>query len=941
MSNYTKKMLHLVKEAPTAAEMSGELCAKPRVRRPFVPGVHSTFHAPTMFHTLWETSNFFDMFLPEGVNYVEVAVDAGESDEELEANTAWFDRIGRDGLKMGGVIHRVLFGDWDDDGVAIMVPADAVHSLADMGLRLTINNAADKPKVRKYFRRIRAHHEWAVSGKIIAGPCHFKNGQVLEITLDKADIYFQMLHVDLNSAALGSDPEERKHNIALADGVHLIDVGLCQKIGKAYGVDKLINARVGDAFKGTALSYLGLGKGFFHVVDNPKFGIVVYGAKKQVSFDHFFLGSLGDVKGGDAFTDLQSMINFGYHNNDLAYNQAVLFITEVAAAIHDEAKLRHLVLTNMAPMAELLQSEHDRESWVLYEALKLGVPVSASPGMNPGLFRRVCRLLLEKVLDASKGRIPFLGIGARFNLMPDLNCFDQDGGVDYRRSSIPEDAVVCMDLNMGPMAMYRQPSGNPLELVVTTNLHDRRFRRFRGHNRVILGAAALQYMQMMGGGDMDDAINATDDLAWIETMANARVYPQVELPAQREQVEEQVEDNKYRRGPAYPRQWTMKDFFEAVAAAKERSLSIGPVVNALMLDTLLSGEHKENMLSDIADRIVDAKSDAEKQELRDAYDWLRARPDYQLAEVGLILESFVDYIKMGKGDPLVLEPLVKKITEVRDGSRVIPSSFLIPNSKDRVRVTPKRLQEKDFITAPSLVCATLARIQKEVELLQEALTEEQWLNVDSIPESLNQAFPRDRDARDEAIQLRAEWRDAFSTPSTTKLVIRYKSAIEQVVNPSFKQWEDDDVMMQLAVEHARLTYRGRKSQAERSTDGKFRNYPDGLLWTNTVGLYYIKAMELAGLTGLYVPVQFDRWSRNFSRGHFEVSVVAGVVIKKDDGTWLGTTMGQDVIEDGNYSMTDGMLTVAEPAAELRLDRAAINEEFDNPVELDLDFVGIN
>ena len=187
--------------------------------------------------------------------------------------------------------------------------------------------------------------------------------------------------------------------------------------------------------------------------------------------------------------------------------------------------------------------------------------------------------------------------------------------------------------------------------------------------------------------------------------------------------------------------------------------------------------------------------------------------------------------------------------------------------------------------------------------------------------------------------LRSEWRDAFQ--GTGSLDSRYQSAVKDVVNPSFKQWDDEDIMMQMAVEHARITYKGRKSQAERGEDGKFRNYPDGLLWTNTIGGYYIKALEAAGLTGLYVPVMFDRWSRNFSRGHFEVSILSGVVIKKDDGTLLGTTRTAVDVENGNYPMTDGMITVMEPAAELRESRAIVNEEFDNPFELDYDFVGIN
>lgn len=932
MNKSTKKMLHIVKEFGVAeiAELNRTgVEPKGRMRTAYNPAVHNVFRAETMFHSIWETSNFFDMFLPQGTQYIEITV-LGRDEEELDHNTAWFDKLGREGAKLKGVTYHTIFGDWDDDGVSIMVPVEAVKNLQDMGLRLQINNPSDKPKVRKYFRRIRAHHEWAIEGRVLEAKA-VKNGRSVTIKCE-GDIKFDMLHIDLSTLAT-------KYDVALADGIHLIDVGLCRLIGNVYGIKKMSSARIGDAFKGTALSALGLGKGFFHIVDSPKYGIILYGPKKQVAFDHFFLGSLGDVKGGDAYSDLQSLINFDYWKDDLAYNQASLFIQKVVESIHDEKKMRHLFLTHMAPLAEVLSNESagGRETWVLLEALRKGVSLRK----NPGLFRRVILHLFTHVLDATKGRIPFMSVGARFNLMPDLNCFDADGGVDYRLSSIPVDAVVCMDLNQGPLAMYRQPSGHKKELVSTTNIHDRRFRKFRGMNRIILGPSAYYQLATMGGGDNDDAVNATDNVDWIKVMATGD-YPVTVMPAADESKRRSLDDdNKYRRGPAYPREWSMVDFFEAVAASKERGLSIGPVVNACMLDVLLSGEHKENMLTNIADRIVDAKDDMDKQELREAYDWLRNRPDHVLREVASNLEGFIDYVKMGKGDPMVLEPLVKKIIDVRDNSKVLPSSFMIKNSKGRVRVTAKRLIEKDFITAPSLVCDTLSRISFEVAQLQEALIEEEWLNVDSIPESLSLAFPSDRGFRDEAIQLRNDWREAFQNRNGVELAVAYESALKDVVRPSFNQW-DNDIKLPLAVEHARLTYRGRKTEATRNEDGSRRHYPDGLLWTNTIGPYYIKAMEEAGLTGLYVPVQFDRFSRNYSRGTYGITVwFDGNVTITEDGTHLGTLMTEEYVQIGDYTMEDGMITVVEPSEELYMDRNVVNEEFNNPFILDMDDIFAN
>lgn len=927
MTNFTKKVLHLVKESEI----------KPRVRRPFNPAVDPVFVASEMFHPKHEVSNFFDMFLP--AEYVEVTVMNGDGDQsELESNVSWFERIGREGLKIKGVTHRVIFGDWDDDGVAIMVPVDMVKDLAQLGLRLHINKESDKAKVRKYFRRVRAHHEWAVSGRIAGGPFHSTNGQVLEIALDHSDITFQMLHVDLNSAALGSDDQARKYNVALADGIHLIDVDLCRKMGEAYDVEKLKNAKVGDAFKGTAMAYLGLGKGFFHVVANPMFGLVLYGPKKQVEFDQFFLGSLGEVKGGDAYTDLQAMINFDQHAQGLAYNQAVLFIQQIHAAIHNEKKLRHLFLRNLKSVAEVLgnEAEGGREAWVLIEAIRYGVSLRK----NPGLFRRVVNHLLTHVLDATAGRIPFMDIAARFNLMPDLNCFrnadgNYDGAVDFRRSSIPEEAVVCMDLNQGPFAMYRQPSGHKKELVSTTNIHSRRFRAFRGLNRVILGPSAYYMLRTMGGGDMDDAVVASDNLTWIEVMASGD-YPLEALPESDNTLTDLHNSNPYRRVSTYPRTWSMADFFEATAKALDiKGLTIGVVVNAIMLDELLSGEHKENMLTVLADRIADAKNEEEKDTYRKAYDWLRARKDRQLNVVASNLEAFIDFGKTGEGDAAVLNSYVSLINNIRNNSHVFPESFMLKNKKGFARIPGYRLEAGDFVTAPSLVCDTLTSIHIEVQKLQEALTEEEWLNVDSIPESLNSIFPSDRGYRDLAIEQRGLWREAFQNRNGADLRSLYQSVLENVIRPSWNDKElglNVDDKMQLAVEHARLTYRGRKIQAEKGDNGRFRHYPDGLLWTNTIGAFYIKALLEAGLTGLYVPVQFDKWSRNYSRGNHWVNVLGGIVIAREDGMILGTTM--DDVENGDYFMEDGLITVMEPADELHADSTTVNDAFSNPIDLD-------
>jgi hypothetical protein len=915
-----------------------------RMRLMFDAAVHSKYNPDTMFHPIWESSNFFDMFLPENVTYGEVSTfgsDTGNMNRAVE----FFEHVGRDGIYGKNMpvnrTHRVIYGDWEDHGISVVVPVGlGVRSLVDLGVHLVMASEADKLRVRKYFRRVRAHHEWAIAG-IVADSYAAKNGQVLRIVCgDEVQMQFDVLHVNID--------EFDDHNKALVDGVHFISVNLCRALGHMYNIEKLKTAQAGDAFKGTMFSQLGLGKGFFHVVDMEDYGIILYGPKTQIKFDKFFLGSLGDVKGGEARTCIQSLGAFINTETTLWKDLSDLFINEVSEAIHDEDKLRHLFLTNIQSIADVGNS--DTESWVLVEAFKHGVPILR----NPGLFRKVVRHLMFKVLDCEHGRIPYGPVAHRYNLMPDLTCFDfSNGDVDYTKSLIPENAVICMDAGIGPFAMYRQPLGNAKEAVVAVNIHSRRYKKYIGRERVILGLSVMEQLQRMGGGDFDDAVIGTDNIDWVEVIAKSD-YPVTKLaPAELEMVYPLDEDNKYMRRRSYPAVWSMQDYFDAAVKATEQQLSIGPVDNAIRLDLLLSGENKQNMLVDLAQRIDSEENADVKDKLTKAFVWLQDREDYQLREVASNLEHFIDYIKLGKGNPAVLEPLVSKMSDVRDSSLVLPECWTYLGRGGKGRISVARQMAQDYVLAPSLPCATLNAIRLERDKLVEALRDEEWMMVERIPESLNLSFPRDKGTYDEALELRMIWRDTWDPFLTGQTTIDVTSAYKIILNggkvtlqsgevidvegirSKFNQW-DPEIRMSLAVEVARQTYRTRHSTALRGDDGRRRGFSDGLLWTNTIGLFYIQAMKEAGLTGLYLPVKFDKYSRNLSRGSVQVKVIGGIVERLADGFMIGYVMDETNPEDGEYTMKDGMLCVQEPSEELTRSILDVEGDFLNPIDLSSD-----
>ena len=227
-----------------------------RLRVAFNPAVHCKFNPDNTFHPAWETSNFFDIFLPDGATYGEMSIFKESANTLLDA-VQEFEAIGKRGFYSTKLpidcAHRVIYGDWDDHGTGVLVPVGCgVNNLEDIGAQLVMNSEADRLKVRKYFRRIRAHHEWAVGGAVSQGHAA-ELGEVIRGHV--GGHAFDILHVDLEQF------DER--NRALVDGIHLVDVNLLHRLGDLIDNAKLKNMQIGDAFKGTMFARLGMAKGFF------------------------------------------------------------------------------------------------------------------------------------------------------------------------------------------------------------------------------------------------------------------------------------------------------------------------------------------------------------------------------------------------------------------------------------------------------------------------------------------------------------------------------------------------------------------------------------------------------------------------------------------------------------------------------------------------------
>jgi hypothetical protein len=290
---------------------------------------------------------------------------------------------------------------------------------------------------------------------------------------------------------------------------------------------------------------------------------------------------------------------------------------------------------------------------------------------------------------------------------------------------------------------------------------------------------------------------------------------------------------------------------------------------------------------------------------------------------------------------MTLEPLVALVAKVRDESLVLPQSWTIGGKRkkgdDRPegRITAKRLEAQDFVLAPSLVCVTLQQINIEAALLQDAMREEEWFMVEPIPAALDMYFPRHKNYLEDAYRAIAEELRSFWAEEWTGVIARQaelkltgkkreedsavqRKRITDHIKAELGQYADaPEIQQAIVVEIARQTYRRRHTEARLNQDGTKRSYPDGLLWNKYVGNIYIDALKEAGLTGLYVPVHFDRWSAALKNTTCEVEIMNyGLVRRPEDNFLVGHVGGNDPIRPGVYQMQYGLICVQAPSEEL-------------------------
>ena len=833
----------------------------------------ATKYNPEHHFMMSEESDYLGAAL-KGVPYATFKTDDVDEMENLLQN-GFVDADGRE--------WRDFFSYWkDQEGHAFLAPADAnLESLEQIGIFTEMKTPADFMKVGKYVNRLFAalQKDWAgdsltVWGKEVSWN-EVEQTAIVKVDREGTDFKEEDLELCVRYVDLKTMTDEQK---ALVDGAIIVSEKACRALGLTN------EPRLGMAWRGTFGTERGLGKGHILYKNDMSVDVVIYGPKTIVKTDRFFFGSMGELHVGDPHTDRQAFVNFHFHRAGLGVDLAKMFMREVIEASKDESKLRRLFLRHTKDMAH---ADMDQEAWILRRALAYGVSFLRFPG----LFRRVVRYLMTKVMAChDRARIPMssetYSVAQYGYVLPDPNVIDTYGDVNPE-NGIPEGHIVFPDMKPGThVVCYRQPSENTNAWVKLTVTYKPEYKRFAGRGICLIGRGADKVLGRLGGGDMDDQFVIVNDPIWVEAFHTMRPYPETEkvseefpaedaaeMSAKQSELaafeDELLEDIRDRNTGRY----TRKHVAWQIDMAKNARAGIGPVVNYGMMDMLMSDpDHQASMLKDLR-RVL-------KQS-----EWLEEREPFQAAFFMTNLEKIIDGNVKDSTILAQLGDVAGSIKEFHKGARVYPESMAS-------RIPMSKLEKGDYILARSLTCHALELIRALRDKLSDIFTEREWALVTPADKELRFDFPYEKEVAKrvrgewtrtddgwerldpESLSIMdiwaQEWRDEMSQPGD------HDGAYERICGLISKELvgEDDDMMERIAVEIFYQTYKRYENNPKiDETSGRMRGFNDGLLWSPVFGDHFINALRRARLSGFYKVAELRP---EYRRRLMDVSVVVEI-----------------------------------------------------------------
>lgn len=678
--------------------------------------------------------------------------------------------------------------------------------------------------------------------------------------------------------------------------------------------------RIGDVVPATALTGWGEYKGFAEVVDQ-EVDVSLFMPKKELSFideGRFYISRLSTLHAERTPKyDMQSIINF------FSTPEGIRILEEDFSAFYDQ----------MGVLAEDMEGWHQNflriasnakqpENWPALLAAMHGIY-----NVFPGLFRAQAAMVEEQVEETLKGRCPMTGVVRRYLAAPP-DMFEPDGTPNPKRSRLSGNCVFSPGVPEGPVYLYRQPNGNPSEKFRTHSVGSIIWGQM-GRGNVLYMApdmmleakvATPEHPEGLGGYDLDDPAEVVFAPRKVAYLDNLPAYP-LRVPELVEQVEKPEINRKYidrrreRLGMSAASEWNARKLVHEIVKTRSQ-MTIGRVVNPVMIDTLMSRpESVQSMIEDAEARIValadntSPEASEERERLLDAIELLEMRPPYQLADVASDLEGWIDRIKLKGG---IDNSANDRFTEFFQNQPAFPKSATISKIEGRGRL-PQRIWEEQPVLLRTPLCRFMDGLPEEVEAFRNLLFEIEWQHMMRLPAEVTSLFPADELIVAYVSEMRRSWRQAWELERQSwaepgpAAIRESRKKLSDELEDFIANGPYDQMREYLWVELGRRIYNDCPDEAMVGEDGKLRHVFDGLMWTPSLAPAGINALKAAGLTGEVQIVEFFDHCQYLTHARgLEVKVEQGVVMQKKDGKPIGTCLK---LADGEYNLVGKTITV--------------------------------
>lgn len=753
----------------------------------------------------------------------------------------------------------------DEGSILVMVPGKQTDRLYDqaffekLGLRLDLgpDNWGNTFKVGKYMKRLYSHHRKFGQGDVIA-----VHGDVIEVRLTNGAV------ITVRYADYGS----------LTDGMNFASPRFMKISGLA--------GTPGLGYRWTSLSPIHYDKGYSIVKPGLQYDLVLYNPKTLLKGDKFTFGLDRVHSGGAVFTDIQSYINFRLNDLRLLENQSVMFMLEVDAALKSEEKLREMLRFYRVGFHVTEDADGDErfiekdKDWAIVRALRAGVKHTEHPALLRQMFNLFTKTIMNCETNLRAPIQPVIG-GARYAMI-DPSIFDMWGDPTLE-GELHGNEVYCGG-KIGEIAFHRQPNAHRGECHIARTVNSQFLAGMDTGTFLFLSRdIGAEAMLKLGGGDYDDRLVYYTDQDVVNHFKKLELdpYPLVKPEVKPEPVRRVnfFQSLKLRPVPVYDR----SRHLEMVDQKKKERVSIGYVVNALMLDTVIT-DHKKELLDYAINHLP------KEEKVNNAITWMEQYPGNVLRGVAGQLEIVIDAIKKEGSD---LKAIGDEVRNFNNSFAVVPR-FFTSGGRYGGRVPASRREGNHPVISLCSIDEELLDIHNKRLDLEDVVTDNSWQMLRPIAEEILTYPTVDPFSRQLALAMRQDYfyqRSEFERKiprgggeAEAKAVIEsYKKIDESLVTKFGGNPLIIDAMAHLYV----MIYDNRRPEAPRRADGTAKPFPDGMLWGPRMSLLTIKMLEKVGLAGRFTPVDFDPEARKYKRQVVKVDVEGGIVKKQGTHEVLG------------------------------------------------------